>query len=55
MKDYSSIVVSSSVKLLRNLSGFDFPSTLHQTAGAGIKVLNKIADVVKPNNPPKAN
>lgn len=44
MKDYSSIVVSSSVKLLRNLSGFDFPSTLNQTAGAGIKVLNKLAD-----------
>ena len=42
MKDYSSIVVSSSIKLLRNLSGFDFPSTLNQTAG--VKVLNKLAD-----------
>lgn len=42
MKDYSSIVISSSVKLLRNLSGFDFPSTLNQTMG--VKVLNKLAD-----------
>ncbi|MBE5755731.1 MAG: hypothetical protein E7341_03565 [Clostridiales bacterium] len=42
MKDYSSIVVSSSIKLLRNLSGFDFPSTLSGTTG--IKVLNKLAD-----------
>lgn len=44
MKDYSSIVISSSVKLLRNLSGFNFPSTLSQIDGMGVKVLNKLAD-----------
>ena len=44
MKDYSSIVVSSNIKLLRNLAGFDFPSTLNQNSG--IKVLNKLADTI---------
>ncbi len=44
MKDYSSIVVSSKVKLLRNLVGFEFPSML--AGDEGIKVLNKIADTV---------
>ena len=42
MKDYSSIVVASKVKLLRNLSGFQFPATL--LGDEGIKVLNKLAD-----------
>lgn len=42
MKDYSSIVVSSKVRLLRNLNGFRFP--LFFEGDEGIKVLNKIAD-----------
>lgn len=42
MKDYSSIVVSSKVRLLRNLNGFRFP--LFFDGEEGIKVLNKIAD-----------
>ncbi len=44
MKDYSSIVVESRIKLLRNLNGFDFPSML--SGDDGVKVLNKVADVV---------
>lgn len=44
MKDYSSIVVCSKVRLLRNLKGFVFPSTLN--GDEGIKVLNKLADAV---------
>jgi len=44
MKDYSSIVVSSKVRLLRNLNGFMFPSML--AGEEGIKVLNKVADTV---------
>ena len=44
MKDYSSIVVSSSVKFRRNLVGFNFPSTLDEHTG--IKVLNKLADTI---------
>jgi len=44
MKDYSSIIVSSKVRLLRNLIGFEFPSML--TEQEGIKVLNKVADTV---------
>lgn len=44
MKDYSSIVVSSKVRLLRNLNGFRFPS--HFQGDEGIKVLNKIADSI---------
>ena len=44
MKDYSSIVVSSKVRLLRNLNGFRFPSFYE--GDEGIKVLNKIADVI---------
>ena len=44
MKDYSSIVVSSKVRLLRNLNGFRFPTYFE--GEEGIKVLNKIADVV---------
>lgn len=42
MKDYSSIVVSSKVKLLRNLIGFSFPPML--VGDEGIKTLNKLAD-----------
>lgn len=42
MKDYSSIVVSSKVRLLRNLSGFQFPSMF--AGDEGVKVLNKLAD-----------
>lgn len=42
VKDYSSIIVSSRVKLSRNLLGFDFPSMLE--GDDGIKVLNKLAD-----------
>lgn len=49
MKDYSSIVVSCKVKLLRNLVGFNFPSMLDEDEGN--KVLNKIADnVLRINN-----
>lgn len=44
MKDYSSIVVESRVRLLRNLSGFEFPSML--SGDEGIKVLNKLADSI---------
>lgn len=44
MKDYSSIVISSNVKLRRNLAGFNFPSTLDDIAG--VKVLNKLADTI---------
>ena len=44
MKDYSSIVISSSVTFRRNLVGFNFPSTLDETAG--VKALNKLADAV---------
>lgn len=44
MKDYSSIVVSSNIKLRRNLIGFNFPSTLDEITG--VKVLNKVADTV---------
>ena len=44
MKDYSSIVVESKVRLLRNLSGFEFPSML--AGDEGIKVLNKLADAI---------
>lgn len=42
VKDYSSIIVSSKVKLSRNLLGFEFPSEL--AGDEGIKVLNKLAD-----------
>lgn len=42
MKDYSSIVVSSRVKLHRNLIGFPFPPML--AGDNGIKTLNKLAD-----------
>lgn len=42
MKDYSSIVVSSSVKIVRNLAGFKFPSMLEEEEGN--KVLNKVVD-----------
>lgn len=44
MKDYSSIIVSSKVRLLRNLVGFEFPSMF--SGDAGIKVLNKLADTI---------
>ncbi len=44
MKDYSSIVVSSSVRFRRNLVGFNFPSTLDDLSG--VKVLNKLADTI---------
>lgn len=44
MKDYSSIVVQSKVRLLRNLNGFQFPSTF--VGDEGVKVLNKLADVI---------
>lgn len=44
MKDYSSIILSSKIRLLRNLIGFEFPSML--AGDEGIKVLNKIADTV---------
>lgn len=46
MKDYSSIVVSSRVRFLRNLTGFEFPSMLD--GEEGIKVLNKLADNILP-------
>lgn len=42
VKDYSSIVISSKIKLSRNLLGFDFPAKL--SGDEGIKVLNKLAD-----------
>lgn len=42
MKDYSSIIISSKVRLLRNLVGFNFPSMLDEEQGN--KVLNKVAD-----------
>lgn len=44
MKDYSSIVVSSKIKLLRNLMGFEFPSMFE--GDVGLKVLNKLADTI---------
>lgn len=44
MKDYSSIVVSSNIKLRRNLVGFNFPLLLDEITG--VKVLNKVADNV---------
>ena len=44
MKDYSSIVVESKIRLLRNLSGFEFPSML--AGDEGLKVLNKLADAI---------
>lgn len=44
MKDYSSIIVSSKVKLFRNLAGFNFPSMLDEEQGN--KVLNKVVDNV---------
>ena len=44
MKDYSSIVVDSKIRLLRNLSGFEFPSMFE--GDEGIKVLNKLADCI---------
>lgn len=44
MKDYSSIVVQSKVRLLRNLTGFEFPSMFE--GNEGVKVLNKLADVI---------
>lgn len=46
MKDYSSIIVSSTVHLFRNLSGFKFPSMLEGVEG--LKVLNKVADNILP-------
>lgn len=42
MKDYSSIIVSSKVKLYRNLEGFKFPSMIDEQDGK--KVLNKTAE-----------
>ena len=42
MKDFSSIVVSSKIKIFRNLIGFNFPSMLDEQEGN--KVLNKVAD-----------
>ena len=49
MKDYSSIIVSSRVKLSRNLAGFNFPSMLDENEG--LKVLNKVVDnILKINN-----
>ncbi len=46
MKDYSSIIVSSTAHLFRNLVGFKFPSMLE--GDEGIKVLNKVADNILP-------
>ena len=49
VKDFSSIIVSSKIKLSRNLLGFVFPSEL--SGEEGIKVLNKLADnILKINN-----
>lgn len=42
VKDYSSIIVSSKVKLSRNINGFNFPAKLD--GEDGLKVLNKLAD-----------
>lgn len=42
VKDYSSIIVSSKVKLSRNINGFNFPAKLD--GEEGLKVLNKLAD-----------
>ena len=42
VKDYSSIIVSSKIKLSRNINGFNFPSKLE--GEEGLKVLNKLAD-----------
>lgn len=44
MRDYSSIVVSSRVRLFRNLIGFKFPSMIDEIEGK--KVLNKVAETV---------
>lgn len=44
MKDFSSIVVSSRVRLFRNLLGFKFPSVIDEVEGN--KVLNKVAENV---------
>lgn len=44
MQDFSSIIVSSKIKLLRNLAGFTFPSMIDEEDG--IKVLNKVAETV---------
>lgn len=44
MKDYSSIVISSSVRFRRNLLGFNFPPVLDDVTG--VKVLNKLADTI---------
>lgn len=44
MKDYSSIVISSEVRLLRNLNGFLFTPMLDGDEGK--KVLNKVADTI---------
>ena len=44
MKDFSSIIVSSKVKLMRNLAGFTFPSMIDEDDGT--KVLNKVAETV---------
>ena len=49
MKDYSSIIVSSRVKLLRNLAVFKFPSMIDEEDGT--KVLNKVAENVLSINP----
>ena len=46
MKEYSSIIVSSTAHLFRNLVGFKFPSMLE--GDEGIKVLNKVADNILP-------
>ena len=45
MKDYSSIVVSSKVKILRNLAGFKFPSMIDENDG--IKVIREGAGLLK--------
>ncbi len=42
VKDYSSIILSSKIRLARNLLGFEFPAKLQ--GDEGIKVLNKLAD-----------
>ena len=49
MKDFSSIVVSSRVRLFRNLLGFKFPSVIDDIDGN--KVLNKVAETVLNNFP----
>ncbi|MBQ8452088.1 MAG: hypothetical protein IJ538_04915 [Clostridia bacterium] len=49
MKDFSSIVNSSKIKLMRNMIGFKFPSMLD--GEEGIKTLNKTADNILKLNP----